>query len=56
MRERWEGVESLGAYEDELRLTRPFLLGSAFFRIASRALVDYHLERGGMPRYMMRLG
>ena len=34
---------------NRLSFTRPFLLGSVFFRTALPCFGDYHLERGGMP-------
>ena len=47
MRERWEGMESPGAYVDHWCLTRPFL--QRYFGPLSHALVYYHLVRCGMP-------
>ena len=32
-----------------MSVTRPFLLGPVFFRIALPFSGGYHLERGGMP-------
>ena len=32
-----------------MSFTRPFLLGTVFFRIALPCSGGYHLERGGMP-------
>ena len=35
-----------------IEFKRPFLLGPAFFFLpSSRTLVDYYLERGGMPSH-----
>ena len=45
--ERSERVESPGPYVTEC-YTRPFLLGTVFFRIALPCSGGYHLERGGM--------
>ena len=47
MRERWERVESLGAYVTEC-VSRGVLLGPVFFRTALLYCGGYHLERGGM--------
>ena len=42
-------METPGAYEDDLSFTLPFLLGSlCSFGPTCRALVAYHLERGGL--------
>ena len=32
-----------------MSLTRPFLLGTVFFRTALRCSIGYHMESGGMP-------
>ena len=37
-----------GTYET-INFTRPFLLGTVFFRTALPCSGDYHMERGGMP-------
>ena len=42
-------MECPGAYVDDSSLTRHFCMALRSFGPPSHALVDYHLERGGMP-------
>ena len=49
MRDRWDGVESPGAYLDDGVSCGHFCLAWCSFGPPSRALVDYYLERGAMP-------
>ena len=49
MQERYEGVESPGAYENNWAFKAAIFACPVFFGLPSHALVDYHLERGLMP-------
>ena len=48
MRERSDRVKSPGTYVT-MNFTRPFLLGTVFFRTALPCSGGYHMERGGIP-------